>query len=89
MVIWVAAGGRGTLSGSAFGAVLINYLKTIFTTGLPRALLAVRAGRLFILVTIFLPKGIIGTLSGFNLGFLKKSAEIEDGVAEPAPKPAE
>jgi urea transport system permease protein len=89
MVIWVAAGGRGTLTGAAFGAVLINYLKTIFTTGFLAPYWLFALGGLFILVTIFLPKGIIGTLSGFNLGFLKKSAEIEDGVAEPAPKPAE
>jgi urea transport system permease protein len=95
MVIWVAAGGRGTLTGAAIGAVLINYLKTIFTTGFLAAYWLFALGGLFILVTVFLPKGIVGTFSGFdlgflkNLGFLKKSAAIEDGVAEPAPKPAE
>jgi urea transport system permease protein len=95
MVIWVAAGGRGTLTGAAIGAVLINYLKTIFTTGFLAAYWLFALGALFILVTIFLPKGIVGTFSSFNLdflrnlGFLKKSAAIEDGVAEPAPKPAE
>jgi urea transport system permease protein len=95
MVIWVAAGGRGTLTGAAIGAVLINYLKTIFTTGFLAAYWLFALGGLFILVTVFLPKGIVGTFSdlnwGFlkNIGFLKKSAAIEDGVAEPAPKPAE
>ena len=33
-VIWVAVGGRGTLIGGALGAVLVNYAKTTFTTGL-------------------------------------------------------
>ena len=32
-VIWVAVGGRGTLIGAALGAVLVNYAKTIFTSG--------------------------------------------------------
>ena len=42
-VIWVAVGGRGTLIGAAVGAVTVNFLKTTFTTGLPGAVLAVRA----------------------------------------------
>jgi urea transport system permease protein len=33
-VIWVAVGGRGTLTGAALGAVVVNFFKTFFTTGL-------------------------------------------------------
>jgi urea transport system permease protein len=32
-VIWVAVGGRGTLTGAVIGAVLVNYAKTTFTSG--------------------------------------------------------
>ncbi len=32
-VIWVAVGGRGTLSGAVVGAILVNYAKTYFTSG--------------------------------------------------------
>src|SRR5690349_19243695 len=32
-VIWVAVGGRGTLTGAVLGAVLVNYAKTTFTSG--------------------------------------------------------
>src|SRR5262249_40190317 len=32
-VIWVAVGGRGTLTGAVIGAVVVNYGKTFFTTG--------------------------------------------------------
>src|SRR5436309_10466793 len=32
-VIWVAVGGRGTLTGAVVGAVLVNYAKTTFTSG--------------------------------------------------------
>ena len=62
IVIWVAVGGRGTLYGAALGAVLVNYAKTYFTGALPDAWLYVLGGS-FIFVTLFLPKGIVGTLS--------------------------
>lgn len=58
-VIWVAVGGRGTLVGAAFGAILVNFAKTYFTGVLPEYWLFA-LGLLFILVTIFLPKGILG-----------------------------
>ena len=32
-VIWVAVGGRGTLIGAVLGAVVVNYAKTYFTSG--------------------------------------------------------
>jgi urea transport system permease protein len=32
-VIWVAVGGRGTLTGAALGAIVVNYAKTVFTSG--------------------------------------------------------
>ena len=44
-VIWVAVGGRGTLTGAVLGAFVVNYAKTYFTSGVPGALLAVHAGR--------------------------------------------
>ena len=62
-VIWVAVGGRGTLIGAALGAVLVNYAKTTFTTGLLAPYWLFVLGALFVLVTIFLPKGIFGLLS--------------------------
>ena len=58
-VIWVAVGGRGTLYGAVAGAVLVNYAKTYFTGALPEIWLYA-LGLLFILVTRFLPDGIIG-----------------------------
>jgi urea transport system permease protein len=58
-VIWVAVGGRGTLVGAALGAVLVNLGKTYFTGAFPEYWLFA-LGLLFILVTIFLPKGILG-----------------------------
>ena len=58
-VIWVATGGRGTLVGAAMGAVIVNFAKTFFTGSFPEAWLFA-LGLLFVAVTLFLPKGIIG-----------------------------
>jgi urea transport system permease protein len=61
VVIWVAVGGRGTLYGAAVGAVLVNYAKTYLTGALPEVWLYA-LGTLFVLVTVFLPKGLAGLL---------------------------
>ena len=58
-VIWVAVGGRGTLVGAILGAVLVNGGKTYFTGALPEIWLFA-LGALFILVTLFLPHGVLG-----------------------------
>ena len=64
-VIWVAVGGRGSLYGAALGAVLVNYAKTWFTGAFPEVWLFA-LGALFVLVTLFLPKGIVGLLRRRN-----------------------
>jgi len=58
-VIWVAVGGRGTLVGAALGAIVVNFAKTFFTGAFPEYWLF-GLGGLFVLVTLFLPKGILG-----------------------------
>ena len=60
-VIWVAVGGRGTLVGAAAGAVMVNYAKTYFTAALPEVWLYA-LGSMFVLVTLFLPRGLAGIL---------------------------
>ena len=61
-VIWVAVGGRGTLTGAVLGAVLVNYGKTYFTSGLLAPYWLFVLGGLFIAVTLLLPRGIVGTI---------------------------
>lgn len=61
VVIWVAVGGRGTLYGAVAGAVLVNYAKTVFTGALPEVWLYA-LGALFVLVTVLLPRGVVGIL---------------------------
>ncbi len=64
-VIWVAVGGRGTLIGAVLGAVLVNYAKTFFTTGLLAPYWLFVLGGLFVAVTLLLPRGIVGTIEHF------------------------
>ena len=60
-VIWVAVGGRGTLTGAVIGAVLVNYAKTTFTSGPLAPYWLFMLGGLFVAVTLLLPRGIVGT----------------------------
>ena len=62
LVIWVAIGGRGTLIGAVIGALMVNYAKTWFTAALPEVWLFA-LGALFVLVTMFLPRGVTGLLN--------------------------
>jgi urea transport system permease protein len=82
-VIWVAVGGRGTLVGAALGAVLVNWGKTWLTGNFPEVWLF-GLGALFVLVTLFLPKGIVGTLSAWSARRAEASA-----TGAPEPRPAE
>jgi urea transport system permease protein len=85
-VIWVAVGGRGTLTGAALGAVLVNYGKTYFTSGVLAPYWLFMLGSLFIGVTLLLPRGVVGTLHHWTaLRRARMSAAAEDGVREPLP----
>ena len=61
LVAWVILGGRGTLYGAALGAGVVNYAKTVLTNALPDVWLFA-LGALFVLVTVWLPKGLVGLL---------------------------
>ena len=58
-VLWVAVGGRGSLFGAIIGAFAVNGAKTWFTTAYPEIWLFA-LGALFVLVTLFLPRGLVG-----------------------------
>jgi len=95
-VIWVAVGGRGTLTGAILGAVVVNYAKTFFTSGPLAPYWLFMLGGLFIAVTLLLPRGIVGTVEHW----LKRKPQSDAQAAtandvagspsgEPAPRPAE
>ncbi len=58
-VVWVAVGGRGTLVGPIIGCLFVNALKSWATRAYPDYWLIILGG-MFMLVVLFLPKGIVG-----------------------------
>ena len=78
MIIWVAVGGRGTLFGAVIGAILVNYAKTYFTGAFAEIWLFLLGG-LFVLSTLYLPKGIVGLWVQLSDKF---SSKLSDKIAE-------
>ncbi|KJS34013.1 MAG: amino acid ABC transporter permease [Rhodospirillaceae bacterium BRH_c57] len=62
VAIWAAVGGRGTLFGPILGALSVNGAKSFFTGAAPEVWLFFLGG-LFVVVTLFLPKGLVGLAS--------------------------
>lgn len=58
-VVWVAVGGRSSLIGPILGAIGVNALKSYATRAFAEQWLYILGG-LFILVVLFMPKGIVG-----------------------------
>ncbi len=80
LVVWVATGGRGTLYGAIIGAFSVNYAKTLFTTWSPESWLFV-LGALFVIVTLVLPKGLVGLFD--RLKRKREQAEPKNSDGQP------
>ncbi|GAB1265905.1 urea ABC transporter permease subunit UrtC [Aurantivibrio infirmus] len=74
IVIWVAIGGRGTLYGAVVGAVIVNYAKTYFTGAFPEIWLFM-LGALFVISTLYLPKGVVGVIGEYRQNKASKTAQ--------------
>ena len=59
MVIFTAVGGRESLIGAVYGALIVNSAKTMFSEAYPTIWLFLY-GATFILIVLYLPKGIAG-----------------------------
>jgi urea transport system permease protein len=70
MVIWVAVGGRSTLIGAVFGAIAVNFAKSILSEQFPAVWLFFQ-GALFLLVVTVLPSGIIGWCRDQGMDWLR------------------
>ncbi|WP_347331707.1 urea ABC transporter permease subunit UrtC [Marinimicrobium locisalis] len=86
-VVWVAAGGRGTLFGAIVGAFSVNYAKTLFTTWSPESWLFV-LGALFVIVTLVLPQGLVGLFDKLKRKKTNESDTLESASDQTAPKEA-
>jgi urea transport system permease protein len=88
-VVWVAVGGRGTLIGPILGAIGVNYLKSWATTEYPDFWLII-LGATFVLVVLFLPKGIVGVPRQIHAAIERRKAlkkDRADDLAEITPSP--
>jgi urea transport system permease protein len=87
MVVWVAVGGRGTLVGAAIGAIIVNFLRTVVTSGFFAPYWLFLLGGLFIGVTLLLPKGIMGSIDDW-MAARRRLKQPQNGKANgEAPRP--
>jgi urea transport system permease protein len=77
MVVWVAAGGRGTLVGAVLGAIAVNWMQSWLTTSYPDLWLLF-LGALFMSVVLFIPDGVIGALARLAQRLRRGSARTLD-----------
>ena len=82
MAIWVAVGGRATLGGAVLGAWLVNGGKSWLTAALPSAWLYA-LGALFVVVTLFLPDGIVGLGARVGAKLMVKMRSKPVGTVSP------
>ncbi len=78
IAVWVAVGGRGTIIGPILGASAVNGAKSFFTQSFPEYWLFF-LGALFILVTLFMPKGIVGLAAQVRKMLRKGEASEQPG----------
>jgi urea ABC transporter permease protein UrtC len=83
-VVWVAIGGRGTLVGPIIGAVGVNALKSWASRAYPDGWL-IGMGVIFILVVLFLPKGIVG-IPAQLAAMRKRNDDPPDAPIPPEPQ---
>ena len=83
-VVWVAVGGRGTLIGPIIGAISVNALKSWATRAFPDLWL-ILLGTMFILIVLFMPKGIVGLPAQLREIFRRKRTRDAEPDAVTAP----
>jgi len=87
-VIWVAVGGRGSLVGAVLGAFVVNGAKSWLTSAAPEYWLFILGG-MFVAVTLFLPRGLVGLFGKKGNGARVSKPSIANFSAmfgPPAPK---
>jgi urea transport system permease protein len=84
-VVWVALGGRGTIVGPVIGAFTVNAVKSWASSGATADWWPLILGGSFVLVVLFMPKGIVGLPAQIQgvVTRLRRKKEIDP---EPAAK---
>jgi urea transport system permease protein len=87
IAIWAAVGGRASLFGPIIGAFAVNGAKSWFTVAYPEYWLFF-LGALFVLVTLLMPRGIMGVWAQLRARRAARQAS-EPAPALPTPLPRE
>ena len=86
MVILAAVGGRLSLIGAVYGAVLVNLGKTYFSEAFPELWLFLLGG-LFIFVVMFLPDGLAGVYQKYVRPLFDRKKPASNAAPPPTPGP--
>ncbi len=88
MVVWAAVGGRSSLLGACIGAILINVIESQVseTEALVDAWKAI-IGLIFVLVVLFLPRGLGGLAHDFVDWLARRDREKAHGLAASSSSP--
>ncbi len=87
IAIWVAVGGRGTLIGAVVGAAVVNLAKSFFTVAFPEYWLFF-LGALFIVVTLFLPEGLVGLWQRLRTRVSAAGRQVDEAPPKAVPDTA-
>jgi urea transport system permease protein len=86
-VVWVALGGRGTIIGPVIGAISVNALKSWASVGATADFWPLMLGGAFVLVVLFMPKGIVGLPAQIQ-GFISKIRHSKSSEDTSSPPPS-
>ena len=86
-IVWVAVGGRGTLFGAIFGALLVNFGKSWFTGVFPELWLFF-LGALFVITTLWLPKGVVGLYGSIKAKRQERAAMAAQPTSSASSEPS-
>lgn len=74
MLVWLAVGGRGNLTGAMMGALFVSFLQSKLSSSFGEMWQLV-LGAILIIVVLFLPNGVIGTLKNAQYNRRTKKKE--------------
>jgi len=88
LALYVAVGGRGTLSGAVVGALAVSYLESYTTSHFADYWMFIEGG-LFIAVTLLFPEGVVGAWRKVFTGWYQPKPTKTSGAPAPTSFPVE
>jgi urea transport system permease protein len=87
MVLWVAIGGRGTLSGAILGALLVNAGQNALSEQFPEVW-SYFIGAAFLIFVLFLPRGIVGSWDEMRGKIASRRWQRNGRISDSQPAPS-